>query len=138
MSDSVFTLKAMEMMKTSSHHILPLPDNKHSFSLTILFCFKKIRLPLFVGVLGCLNYYATKNFSGHFLTSNRISCFLSLAANSCLASSQGFHMNDALKPNNKINIESVHRHRQKNKTSVIYWISSSMPHASCQKGRICV
>lgn len=38
-------------------------------------------------------------------------------------------MNDALKPNNKINIESVHRHRQKNKTSVIYWISSSMPHA---------
>lgn len=69
-------------------------------SLKILFCFKILQLPLF-GVLGCFKYKYIyiyhKNFRGHFLNSNRISCFLSLAANSCLASLWGFSISKGFK-----------------------------------------
>jgi hypothetical protein len=47
---------------------------------------------LFWGLGNYIKYTRRYGGGGHFQVLNRISCFLSLAGNSCLASPQGFHM----------------------------------------------
>lgn len=80
-----------------------------SLSLICLFCSLSFSFSDFF--FGCQilslfrgfeKYNTKQKILGHFLTSNRISCFLSLAGNSCFASLEGIHNGVQLRNKNNI------------------------------------